>query len=129
VSNVKRWGSRRIQAGILPDRDVRQRKQPFGCENEGVKEAPVHFPKRLLKDVRTGLSQRGFHVLGRDELYEICGIGRSGSEKLHRVHLFATQCDAQCEIGLDFAAARLLPKKFANSQLASLMRIGSLRLA
>jgi hypothetical protein len=45
------------------------------------------------------------------------------------VHLFATRCDAQCEIGLDFAAARFLPKRLADSKLAGLMRVGHLRLA
>ena len=94
-----------------------------------MKETPVHFPKRLLKEVKLGLNRRGFHVLGRAELRRICGLDGSGSEKLRRVHLFATQCDAQCEIGLDFAAARFLPRRLANSKLAGLMRVGDLRLA
>jgi hypothetical protein len=88
----------------------------------------TQFPKELLKQVKAGLNQRGFHVLERNALQQICRFGISGSEKLQLVHQFATQCGAECEIGLDFAAARFLPKRFAkmDPQIVRLLRIADL---
>jgi hypothetical protein len=90
-----------------------------------VKEARTHFPKELLKQVKAGLNQWGFHVLGRNELHQICGFGLSGFEKLRLVHQFATQCNAECEIGLDFAAAQFLTKRI-HPQMVRLLRIADL---
>jgi hypothetical protein len=90
-----------------------------------VQDARSHFPKELLKQVKAGLNQWGFHVLGRNELHEICGFGLSGFEKLRLVHQFARQCDAECEIGLDFAAAQFLPKRI-HPQMVRLLCIADL---
>ena len=90
-----------------------------------MKEARTHFPKELLKQVKAGLNQWGFHVLGRNELHQICGFGLSGFEKLRLVHQFATQCNAECEIGLDFAAAQFLTKRI-HPQMVRLLRIADL---
>jgi hypothetical protein len=81
-----------------------------------------------LKQVKAGLNQRGFHILGRDDLQEVCRSGMSGSEKLQLVHQFASQCGAEREIGLDFAAARFLPKRFGkmDPQIVRLLRIADL---
>jgi hypothetical protein len=106
-----------------------KRKEPFGCEKKNMKDPRFHFPKPLVKAVKAGLRRRNVHILGRDELQEIFGLARTGSEKLQRLHLFATLCDAQCEIGRDFAVARFWPKRLGGSQLAGLTRVGKLRLA
>jgi hypothetical protein len=85
-------------------------KEPDCSDDTGLVECPARFPVELIQTVQSGLIRRGFHIFGREELRLVCRGTSDALKKLRRIYQFAARCDAECEVRLDFFAARFLPK-------------------
>ena len=69
----------------------------------------------LSQSVQSGLAQRGFHFLSRDELDELSGPEASRAQRLQRLRLFAGTCGAELETNEDVTVARFVPVKESES--------------